>query len=311
MKKFVAIVLALALALSLCTVAFAKTNSDGTVSSTTVSYKKATLNAFAEDASGMTEYLANDDIDGITKTTTTGRVHDDKPVYVADKYTVGLVGTTTDLQLYAVSKDVADGMLVIDGAKVYVTSDPVSTEKVFTKYVEAPDKVACGAYTTETAAPYTADALVDVYVTADGDAFIDDDDTNDTWGWYNNGFVKYTDEEAETVKHVFDLDKKDYFTTDTTGKVVSGVCTECKKSFKVVKAAGLDKEWKLDVNYMAADVVGGTQYYAVLDDAVAGSASTTTVDSSKTFDAGVAMYVGLSLMSVAGSAVVIGKKKEF
>ena len=29
------------------------------------------------------------------------------------------------------------------------------------------------------------------------------------------------------------------------------------------------------------------------------------------FDAGVAMYVGLSLMSVAGSAVVIGKKKEF
>ena len=37
----------------------------------------------------------------------------------------------------------------------------------------------------------------------------------------------------------------------------------------------------------------------------------TGVDSAKTFDAGIAMYVGMSLLSVAGSAVVIGKKKEF
>ena len=35
------------------------------------------------------------------------------------------------------------------------------------------------------------------------------------------------------------------------------------------------------------------------------------VTSAKTFDAGVAMYVGMSLLSVAGGAVVIGKKKEF
>ena len=35
------------------------------------------------------------------------------------------------------------------------------------------------------------------------------------------------------------------------------------------------------------------------------------VNSAKTFDAGIAMYVGMSLLSVAGGAVVIGKKKEF
>lgn len=35
------------------------------------------------------------------------------------------------------------------------------------------------------------------------------------------------------------------------------------------------------------------------------------VESGKTFDAGIAMYVGMALTSVAGSAVVIGKKKEF
>ena len=37
----------------------------------------------------------------------------------------------------------------------------------------------------------------------------------------------------------------------------------------------------------------------------------TGVSSPKTFDAGIAMYVGMSLLSVAGGAVVIGKKKEF
>ena len=304
MKKFVSLVLVLALALSLCTVAFAKTNSDGTVSSVTVSYKKATVNVFG-GTSGMGELYDNDDIDSVTKTTTTGKIHDDNPVYVADKYTVKLAAGGEKVY-YAVSKDDADFMLVLDSTKVYLVANEVSTEKVFTKYVEAPDKVACGAYTTEAAAPYTDDALVDVYVTADGDAYVTDKHSTE-WGWYNNGFVKYTNTEAETVKHVFDLDKKGYFTTDTEGTKVTAVCTKCDKSFKLVKASKLDKEWKVDVNYMAVN----DTYYAVLDGAVAGSSSTTTVDSSKTFDAGVAMYVGLSLMSVAGSAVVIGKKKEF
>ena len=35
------------------------------------------------------------------------------------------------------------------------------------------------------------------------------------------------------------------------------------------------------------------------------------VESGKTFDAGIAMYVGLSVLSVTGGALVIGKKKEF
>ncbi len=39
--------------------------------------------------------------------------------------------------------------------------------------------------------------------------------------------------------------------------------------------------------------------------------STAEVESAKTFDAGIALYAGLALMSVTGSAVVIGKKKEF
>ena len=46
----------------------------------------------------------------------------------------------------------------------------------------------------------------------------------------------------------------------------------------------------------------------------AGKTTTPSTDkntSPKTFDAGIAMYVGMAQTSVAGSAVVIGKKKEF
>ena len=46
-----------------------------------------------------------------------------------------------------------------------------------------------------------------------------------------------------------------------------------------------------------------------------GSTTTTkdgkTVESGKTFDAGIALYVGLSVLSVTGGALVISKKKEF
>ena len=53
--------------------------------------------------------------------------------------------------------------------------------------------------------------------------------------------------------------------------------------------------------------------YAYVWSVKAGSTTTNKdgVTSAKTFDAGIAMYVGMSLLSVAGGAVVIGKKKEF
>ena len=44
---------------------------------------------------------------------------------------------------------------------------------------------------------------------------------------------------------------------------------------------------------------------------VTSGTATESKPSPKTFDAGIAMYVGMALTSVAGSAVVIGKKKEF
>lgn len=49
----------------------------------------------------------------------------------------------------------------------------------------------------------------------------------------------------------------------------------------------------------------------VTADAKADTTKTDTIASPKTFDAGVAVYAGLSLLSAAGTAIVIGRKKEF
>ena len=56
---------------------------------------------------------------------------------------------------------------------------------------------------------------------------------------------------------------------------------------------------------------GDVAYYWTTDKDNGTKADNKGVNSAKTFDAGVAMYVGMSLLSVAVGAVVIGKKTEF
>ena len=58
-----------------------------------------------------------------------------------------------------------------------------------------------------------------------------------------------------------------------------------------------------------AEQVAGV--WVVADKTASADNKTDSNKSPKTFDAGIAMYVGMALTSVAGSAVVIGKKKEF
>ncbi len=66
------------------------------------------------------------------------------------------------------------------------------------------------------------------------------------------------------------------------------------------------------VNVEDGVILGDVAYYWTTDkDNDTKTDNTNKVPSAKTFDAGVAMYVGMSLLSVAGGAVVIGKKKEF
>jgi hypothetical protein len=87
---------------------------------------------------------------------------------------------------------------------------------------------------------------------------------------------------------------------DAVGKLSKIYYSKPADAAKLLNAAGKD------IN-LAAD----NGYYYVLTEKAASTTTNTNKPSPKTFDAGIAMYVGMALTSVAGSAVVIGKKKEF
>ncbi len=83
-------------------------------------------------------------------------------------------------------------------------------------------------------------------------------------------------------------------------------CADCGTVATVYKTADAAKAAGAGTVDTFAGYVIGYTYTAGTT-----AATTTTTSSPKTFDAGIAMYVGMALTSVAGSAVVIGKKKEF
>ena len=100
--------------------------------------------------------------------------------------------------------------------------------------------------------------------------------------------VSFVADETDVVAHTAVYEMKD-------GEIVSIECGAC--GVKAVKAANALSVPK------GADVVVDNWYWAAT-----AAATTETVESAKTFDAGVAMYVGMSVMAAAGSAVVLKKK---
>ena len=89
------------------------------------------------------------------------------------------------------------------------------------------------------------------------------------------------------------------------GKLVGYKCAICGiDAIKAANYASIPSDAAM--SFQGSD---GNWYYFPAK-AVSGT-TTENKPSPKTFDAGIAMYVGMALTSVAGSAVVIGKKKEF
>ena len=86
------------------------------------------------------------------------------------------------------------------------------------------------------------------------------------------------------------------------GKIATFKCSRCG-----VVATVVDSSFNAPKDAKLIKVGELLAYYYEDGKSAAGNGTS----SPKTFDAGIAMYVGMSLMSVAGSAVVIGKKKEF
>ena len=266
MKKIIATVLAMVMALALCTTAFA---------ATTYTLDSANGNEMVEKTATnyVTRYV--DKVDG---------------------------------KVYVVTDDATGGVahqLFINGTEAKIGLEEAAAANNFGKYtvvakaVEAPAVVdqKCGDVTNETL--YVANNTY--YGTATYSATAKD------LVWLNvDGSIVCAKEHALTINDIVKHTPSAVYSDD--GKVTGFTCSKCDVKLSYTKTlADALKSGKI---YETVNV-GGTDYYVMYT--AAGTTGTTTENkpSPKTFDAGIAMYVGMALTSVAGSAVVIGKKKEF
>ena len=298
MKKIIATVLAMVMALALCTTAFAapvagytgytrggeKLMADDTdAESFSVKAHEAAFNK-ATGAGNVAYYT----VSGATASENAG-YNDD---YIkADK-------TDFDLQLTKAGASTLYLKHVDTGAEY------VAKVEAFTKIGDKCGQLdvdADGTYYVNTSKYTSSNATKDageVY-------FMASDATGAVYVLLNGKLVSVTLADEQTlVGHTWVAVVKD-------GKVVSYKCSDCGtvasiyKTYAAAKASGLK-----NVEAFVNDD-GETIYLAYTDGKTDTTKPADGTSSPKTFDAGIAMYVGMALTSVAGSAVVIGKKKEF
>ena len=239
-------------------------------------------------------YSAND-LDTPTKTNVS--VTKTKAVAVNDDNIGHMAYETVDGKDYITcAKADADAFLKVAGKKVidrYYMELPNNTAeyRVVTAFTAVGTK--CGQQnwdTDETYYKYVDDDDNATYYVADDDGSVN---------LMVNGKLVYGEVIAENkVSHKWEAN------TIKDGKYVDVKCSKCgavATLYPTAVAAGDDAV------YLAA-------FDGYIVEPAAGTTPTTSgnkVDSAKTFDAGIALYVGMSISAVAGSAVVIGKKKEF
>ena len=284
MKKIVALVLSLVMVLGLATTAFA---ADPVNTYTGLFTKETTEAGMAADAVAATLkfYKAVDN-----KVTTKGAYEADGNVAY---YTVN-----DGAQAYAKVESVNDADVIVysDAAatKVYMYLDAINAVYFGDGAVETNFGKVCGQYD-EKDADYDKEAT---YYTAFKALYVEDK-TSAIQLMVNGKLVPVSGPVSiDVVPH------KAVSTADKTGKVEAISCSAC--GVAAAKAANFaaipeNADW-----FTAGD---GSYWYWT---ATAGTTGTTssTVQSAQTFDAGIAMYVGMSVMAAAGSAVVIGKKKD-
>ena len=297
MKKIIATVLAMVMALALCTT------------------------AFAASAYGT----------GTTPSTTSGHTYELKAGAGAYKDNVGtffVYDTTTATNAVSVSqafvkvtKAQAEYTIVVDTTITYLA--PAATFK--TSYDDTGVAVATVKELDKCGDIMMKVADTDLYKDSDGDLYVPATAaTATTTLLVGDTLVKVRpavdkadnsttyDYEVQPHKYVVTTAKKDGKTV-----VTALSCSKCNQTFDfrdsesdAIKAFGLGKFTRTTVT--VTDGTGTASYVLYIKDAATGSAKPTgSKPSPKTFDAGIALYAAMALTSVAGSAVVIGKKKEF
>ena len=277
MKKIIATVLAMVMALALCTTAFA-------ADPITSGYLKST----------------NADKDATAASVTLAYTPNTDPVTKDGKTTAGVYAHyTINGEVYIVVNTLAEATDVLykeDTAKnvvLYLAKIPTADYVAGKVYNDFADM--CGKY--EKPAGYDATSTYYTYEVGGNDYLAVADDTTTANGTLLVGskVVSVKTLGAAKVSHVAVPTVKD-------GKVTGYTCSKCK-----TVAAEAPNKASIP---SGADVTGlsGNWYWTT---AASTDTKTDGTTSPKTFDAGIAMYVGMALTSVAGSAVVIGKKKEF
>ena len=287
MKKIIATVLAMVMALALCTTAFAaskyvlydedKKSTDIMVTKTDASSKnKTTLYYTYVDENDATHYLVPAD-----KSNYDG--------YVEGNYVKEVNADENTIDNFI---SYADGKLVKMTAKSGEKVERNCTTSVFD---------------------------TDVYFDKDNAAFVKVEDGAGTYNMLYNGVILSVDDVTDEIAEGSHLWIKGDKVDDGIYNVKCASCGATAVAYETLKLAGTKTVVKYDqakgiatANDMEKNWEGDlldSDWY------VTTSASTDTKTdgnkSPKTFDAGIAMYVGMALTSVAGSAVVIGKKKEF
>ena len=312
MKKIIATVLAMVMALALCTTAFAA----GFIGD---DMDKAT--AAAKDGSTTTVVTKIQD----ARADSTNSY---APLYLLTSTTKDANGNVTN----TTTKNAVEMADVHGADTVYVEGSTVRYFKTATSAPAATVKVTAATVVTKLAdvkcGSLVANADDDVYVTSADVYYLGSADADATMALVGDKYVMVktvtlTEQTAAdttavptagTLIGVIHNYKADTTKVNGDESITKVYCTKCNSTFKFVDGseAKAIKEFGVG-NYAATNLTSlndGVVY-------VMKTASGTTTDtkgnttSPKTFDAGIAMYVGMALTSVAGSAVVIGKKKEF
>ena len=307
MKKIVALVLSLVMVLGLATTAFG---------ATAANYYSADL-ATAEGNTATYTYTLEKYTDGVAA----AKTFDTYVIWQVEKATgaktLALSGQTYVIAASATSADKA----FVDGTSItYLANATTYTAGTMTKLptVDVADAAKCGdmfvkddaaAYVDENGKFYVEKAGGTVYNV--GGKYVELVVSN-----YDNGAAPW----AYTVKqwaakptmgadtlamigHDYAADSE--FVAGET-EVTKVYCKECKASFAFVDGTLADAIAK----FGAGNFAPWNGLYVSLTAGVDAPAADATdkVESAETFDAGIAMYVGMSVMAAAGSAVVLKKK---
>ena len=277
MKKIIATVLAMVMAMALCVTAFAVNYSDG--------YYFANGKWNKIDLTKVSVSYTNP-----SETKTDGKVVSAKIGY----YTLKETGKA-DVVLVEVDKDDATYQIKADSTVKYLQESNGNQDKAYTltgTKLTSSDK--CG------------EAKFTGTVYQSGDKYYTTGSSN-TYMLINGQVVSVVETTVTINDHDFEIQTK---AVDAKG-VLTGTA-KCKNCTQTATLTNKLSVIPVGAKSQVVTVAGMTDTcYLYWTEAGKTNNGSSNANSPKTFDAGVAMYAGMALMSVAGSAVVIGKKKEF